>query len=63
MLQSDLVVRSERGSRRTDIFTERELNVRSYCRRFPSVFATAKNHLLTDENGNVFIDFYRAPAS
>jgi diaminobutyrate-2-oxoglutarate transaminase len=57
MLQSDLVVRSERGSRRTDIFTERESNVRSYCRRFPSVFATAKNHLLTDEDGNVFIDF------
>nr|WP_248114228.1 diaminobutyrate--2-oxoglutarate transaminase [Bradyrhizobium sp. 2S1]MCK7664911.1 diaminobutyrate--2-oxoglutarate transaminase [Bradyrhizobium sp. 2S1] len=49
----------ERGqhNRANDIFAAIESDVRSYCRRFPRVFATAKGHRLTDEDGNVFIDF------
>lgn len=40
-----------------NVFFAIESEVRSYCRRFPRVFATAKGHLLTDEQGNNFIDF------
>jgi diaminobutyrate-2-oxoglutarate transaminase len=41
----------------TDIFQAIESDVRSYCRRFPRVFAAARDHRLIDEDGNVFIDF------
>jgi diaminobutyrate-2-oxoglutarate transaminase len=40
-----------------DIFTSLESNVRSYCRKFPVVFATAKNATLVDESGRRYIDF------
>lgn len=42
----------------TAIFENRESNVRSYCRSFPSVFTTAKGAVITDENGKEYIDFF-----
>jgi diaminobutyrate-2-oxoglutarate transaminase len=41
-----------------DIFAMIESNVRSYCRRFPAVFATAKNAIIVDESGRQYIDFF-----
>ena len=35
-----------------------ELIVRSYCRSFPTVFATARGCLLTDTAGKTYIDFF-----
>lgn len=43
--------------RGNDIFSDRESEVRSYCRRFPNIFASAKNHEMIDELGNRYIDF------
>lgn len=40
------------------IFEQTESNVRSYCRKFPTEFSIAKNALLTDINGNQYIDFF-----
>ena len=54
---SELPIRRERASEDGDVFADLESEVRSYCRRFPCVFATASDHLLTDENGNAYIDF------
>ncbi|MGO4711412.1 diaminobutyrate--2-oxoglutarate transaminase [Bradyrhizobium sp. 2TAF24] len=54
---SDLPIRSEHSSGDNDVFASLESDVRSYCRRFPRVFATAKGHLLTDEDGHAYIDF------
>ena len=42
----------------TDIFEKYESEVRSYCRRFPVVFAKAKGSFLYDENGNEYLDFF-----
>jgi diaminobutyrate-2-oxoglutarate transaminase len=39
------------------IFTERESNVRSYCRSFPTVFTTAAGSTLRDAGGRRFLDF------
>ena len=41
-----------------EIFETYESEVRSYCRNFPAVFATAKGSIMTDEDGNSFIDFF-----
>ncbi|MAT15640.1 MAG: diaminobutyrate--2-oxoglutarate transaminase [Planctomyces sp.] len=41
-----------------DIFEAFESNVRGYCRMFPAVFKTAKDHLLIDEHDNRYIDFF-----
>lgn len=40
------------------IIEEKESNVRGYVRSFPTVFKSAKGATLTDEQGNVFIDFF-----
>lgn len=39
------------------LFEEHEANVRSYCRHFPTVFATAQGATLFDEDGRSYIDF------
>jgi len=39
------------------IFKYMESNVRGYCRDYPCVFESAKGAELTDEDGNVYIDF------
>lgn len=41
-----------------EIFTTYESEVRSYCRKFPTVFAKAKNATLTDQDGKDYIDFF-----
>ncbi len=41
-----------------EIFATYESEVRSYCRNFPAVFATAKGSVMTDVDGNSFIDFF-----
>ncbi|SDW48927.1 diaminobutyrate aminotransferase apoenzyme [Albimonas donghaensis] len=40
-----------------DIYTRRESEARSYCRSFPTSFATGRNATLTDEDGRDYIDF------
>jgi diaminobutyrate-2-oxoglutarate transaminase len=40
------------------VFHDHESAVRSYCRSFPVVFDTAREHLLIDESGREFIDFF-----
>lgn len=40
------------------IFEEYESEVRSYCRKFPTVFVKAKGAVLTDEGGTDYIDFF-----
>ncbi|WP_369981530.1 diaminobutyrate--2-oxoglutarate transaminase [Xanthomonas bundabergensis] len=45
------------------VFAEVESGVRSYCRRFPAVFSTARNAVLQDENGRKYIDFLAAAGS
>lgn len=40
------------------IFDEVESNVRYYCRRWPTVFATASGATLVDEEGHRFVDFF-----
>lgn len=42
----------------TQVFDQYESNVRSYCRSFPTVFATAKGAVITDENGKSYVDFF-----
>jgi diaminobutyrate-2-oxoglutarate transaminase len=39
------------------VFETFESNVRSYCRKYPVVFSTAKGAILTDQNGREYIDF------
>jgi|TARA_B110000285_G_scaffold64462_1_gene74102 diaminobutyrate-2-oxoglutarate transaminase len=39
------------------IFERRESEGRSYCRAMPKVFSTAKGSIMTDENGQQWIDF------
>lgn len=41
-----------------DIFEELESNVRYYCRRWPTVFASASGSSLVDESGSAYIDFF-----
>ena len=42
----------------TQTFEKYESEVRSYCRRFPTVFTKAKGSKLFDELGNEYIDFF-----
>lgn len=46
-----------------DVFTERESQVRSYCRSFPHVLSTAVGSLLYDGAGNEYIDFLAGAGS
>lgn len=39
------------------VFEEHESSVRSYCRKFPVVFAKAKGSHIYDEDGNDYLDF------
>ena len=41
----------------TYIFDNNESNVRSYCRKYPTVFEKAKNAEIYDKNGKRYIDF------
>jgi diaminobutyrate-2-oxoglutarate transaminase len=41
-----------------EIFETYESQVRSYCRNFPTVFKSAKGSVVTDCDGNDFIDFF-----
>lgn len=40
------------------VFDEMESEVRTYCRAFPTVFQKARGHLLIDESGREYIDFF-----
>ncbi|MEQ8370847.1 MAG: diaminobutyrate--2-oxoglutarate transaminase, partial [Alphaproteobacteria bacterium] len=40
------------------VFDQYESNVRAYCRSFPTVFESARGHLLTDQAGRRYIDFF-----
>ena len=42
----------------TNAFEKYESVVRSYCRHFPKVFTNAKGAVITDEDGNDYIDFF-----
>lgn len=42
----------------TEVFSQLESNVRSYCRSFPVVFQRAKGVHLYDEHGNAYLDFF-----
>lgn len=42
----------------TNAFEKYESEVRSYCRHFPKVFTNAKGAVITDEDGNDYIDFF-----
>lgn len=42
----------------TEIFTQYESNVRSYCRSFPTVFSKAKGAVMYSESGQRYIDFF-----
>jgi diaminobutyrate-2-oxoglutarate transaminase len=46
-----------------DVFTTHESEVRSYCRAFPTVFARASGHLLTDTGGRQYVDFLSGASS
>lgn len=41
-----------------DIFERWELEIRGYCRAYPTVFKTAQNARQTDEEGKTYIDFF-----
>jgi len=41
-----------------EVFEHLESKVRSYCRAFPTVFTSAREHLMWDENGREYIDFF-----
>jgi diaminobutyrate-2-oxoglutarate transaminase len=45
------------------LFDRLESEVRSYCRSFPTVFATASGPHLTDEDGRTWIDFFAGAGS
>ena len=46
-----------------NIVDRMESNVRSYCRSFPTTFKTAKDHLMIDESGKAYIDFFAGAGS
>ncbi|WP_394845307.1 diaminobutyrate--2-oxoglutarate transaminase [Pendulispora brunnea] len=52
-----------KSSSDTLVFEEHESVVRSYCRKFPAVFSTAKNAILEDEHGREYIDFLSGAGS
>ena len=41
-----------------EIYERRESNVRSYCRSFPTEFASGTGSELTDSQGRVYLDFF-----
>lgn len=41
-----------------DIFEKYESEVRSYCRKYPTLFTKAKGSYMYDEEGNKYIDFF-----
>ncbi|MCA9047402.1 MAG: diaminobutyrate--2-oxoglutarate transaminase, partial [Planctomycetaceae bacterium] len=41
-----------------DLFEKHESRVRGYCRSFPTVFRTARGAVLTNEDGDRYIDFF-----
>lgn len=41
-----------------NVFEQYESNVRSYCRKWPTVFSKAKGSMIVDENGESYIDFF-----
>ena len=41
-----------------DLFAEIESEVRNYIRHFPTVFSRAEGHLLWDQHGKSYIDFF-----
>ncbi|MBV7262655.1 diaminobutyrate--2-oxoglutarate transaminase [Photobacterium sp. WH77] len=45
------------------IFENLESEVRSYCRSFPALFASAKNEIIYDENGSEYLDFFSGAGS
>lgn len=45
-------------SNQLEVFNELESEVRAYCRNFPTVFTSANNYLMTDCQGNEYIDFF-----
>ena len=45
------------------VFSEYESQVRSYCRKYPTVFKRAKNSELFDVDGNRYIDFLSVAGS
>jgi diaminobutyrate-2-oxoglutarate transaminase len=42
----------------TKVFEELESEVRSYCRRWPTVFSKAKGSHVYDEDGRAYLDFF-----
>lgn len=42
----------------TKVFEQYESEVRSYCRKFPTVFKRAKGSYFYDENGTEYLDFF-----
>ena len=42
----------------SSIFEQYESEVRSYCRKFPTVFAKAKGSIIYDEDGKEYLDFF-----
>jgi diaminobutyrate-2-oxoglutarate transaminase len=51
------------ATRMAGTFERLESKVRSYCRSFPTVFATGKGAVLTDVDGRRFLDFLSAAGS
>lgn len=47
----------------TDVFSQYESEVRSYCRAFPVVFRQAKGSHLIDESGTSYLDFFAGAGS
>lgn len=45
-------------ARYSEVFSELESEVRSYCRSFPTVFTKAKDYKLFDINGKEYVDFF-----
>jgi diaminobutyrate-2-oxoglutarate transaminase len=57
------IVMTRTGPANLSVFSRRESVVRSYCRNFPKVFASASGALLRDEDGKDHIDFLAGCAS
>ena len=47
----------------SEVFVEYESQVRSYCRKYPTVFVRAKNSELFDKDGDRYIDFLSVAGS
>ncbi len=41
-----------------EIFEKLESEVRGYCRSWPTVFASARGHIMTAEDGTEYLDFF-----